>query len=93
MIDNYEEVNQRLSSESKPIFIAKVEKKIYDWADKYNAMIVKTDRDSFNCIADHKALKEMIEDKFSILDDVKNIDIPDAIQATLSIAFSNDGKQ
>lgn len=91
MIDNYEEVNQRLSAESKPIFIAKVEKKIYDWADKYNAMIVKTDRDSFYCIADHKALKEMIEDKFSILDDVKNIDIPDIAQATLSIAFSNDG--
>ena len=91
MIDNYEELSQRLSTESKPILIAKVEKSIYEWAEKYNAMIIKTDRDTFYCIANHKSLKEMINDKLSILDDIKNIDVPDISQATLSIAFSNDG--
>ena len=92
MIDNYEEVSQRISTESKPILIAKVEQKIYDWVSKYNAMIIKSDRDSFYCIANHSAVKEMLKDKMSILDEIKEMDIPDVSQATLSIAFSNDGK-
>lgn len=91
MIDNYEEVSQRLSTESKPILIAHVEKSIYDWAEKYNSIVIKTDRDTFYCFASHRSLKEMINDKLSILDDIKNIDIPDVAQATLSIAFSNEG--
>ena len=91
MIDNYEEISQRISAESKPIIIAKVEKSIYDWAQKYNAMIIKSDRDSFYCIASHNALKEMIQDKISILDEIKSIEMTDLAQATLSIAFSNDG--
>ena len=91
MIDNYEEVSQRISTESKPILIAKVEQKIYDWASKYNAMIIKSDRDSFYCIANHNSVKEMLKDKISILDEIKEVDLPDVSQATLSIALSNDG--
>ncbi|MBR3324563.1 MAG: DHH family phosphoesterase [Clostridia bacterium] len=91
MIDNYEEVSQRISTESKPILIAKVEQKIYDWASKYNGMIIKSDRDSFYCIVNHSKLKEMIKDKMSILDDIKQMDVPDVSQATLSVAFSNEG--
>ena len=92
MIDNYEEVIQRISSEAKPILIAKVEQSIFDWASKYNAMIIKSDRDSFYCVVSHKALKDMIHDKMSILDEIKKVEMRDISQATLSIAFSNDGK-
>ena len=92
MVDNYEEVSQRISAEAKPIMIAKVEQSIYDWATKYNAMIIKSDRDSFYCIASRKALHEMLQDKMSILDEIKKSDVGDLTQATLSIAFSNDGK-
>ena len=92
MIDNYEEISQRLSTEAKPILIAQVEKKIYDWAEKYNSLIIKTDRDRFFCITTHEQLANIIKDKVSILDEIKNIDIPELSQATLSVAFSNDGK-
>ncbi|MBR3134704.1 MAG: DHH family phosphoesterase [Clostridia bacterium] len=92
MVDNYEEVSQRISAEAKPIMIAKVEQSIYDWVAKYNAMIIKSDRDSFYCIANRKALHEMLQDKMSILDEIKKSDVGDLTQATLSIAFSNDGK-
>lgn len=92
MIDNYEEISQRLSTEAKPILVAQVEKKIYDWAEKYNSLIIKTDRDRFFCITTHEELENIIKDKVSILDEIKNIDIPELSQATLSIAFSNDGE-
>ena len=92
MIDNYEEISQRISSEIKPQLIAKMEKYIYDWAGKFNALIVKSDRDTFFCIMEQKYLKEAEADKFSILDEVKDIDVPDIAQPTLSIGFSDDGK-
>ena len=91
MIDNYEEISQRISSEIKPQLIAKMEKYIYDWAAKYNSLIVKSDRDTFFCIMEQKYLKEAEADKFNILDEVKDIDVPDITQPTLSIGFSDDG--
>ena len=91
MIDNYEEISQRISSEIKPQLIAKMEKYIYDWAAKYNSLIVKSDRDTFFCIMEQKYLKVAEADKFNILDEVKDIDVPDITQPTLSIGFSDDG--
>ncbi len=91
MIDNYEEVSQRISTELKPQLIAQVEKYIYEWAAKYNALIIKSDRDTFYCIIEQKYLEQAQEEKMSILDDIKKIDIPDIVQPTLSMAFSNDG--
>ena len=91
MIDNYEEISQRISGEVKPQLIAKMEKYIYDWGAKYNSLIVKSDRDTFFCIMEKKYLQKAEEDKFDILDEVKDIDVPDITQPTLSIGFSNDG--
>lgn len=91
MIDNYEEISQRASAEVKPQLIAKMEKCIYDWGAKYNSLIIKSDRDTFYCIMEQKYLKKAEEDKFNILDEVKDIEIVDMTQPTLSIGFSNDG--
>ena len=92
MIDNYEEINQRITSEVKTLLMAHIEKQIYDWANKYEALLIKTERDTFECIIEKSKLLEAKEDKISILNDVKAVDLPDVIQPTLSIAFSNDGK-
>lgn len=90
-IDNYEEISQRLSAQISPLLIAQIEKKIYDWAEKYDGFIIKSDRDKFVCIIEEANLKKATEDKITLLEEVKNIDIPDTIKPTLSIAFSNDG--
>lgn len=92
MIDNYEELTQRLSAEERPIIIANVEKHLYDWAQKYDGVIIKSDRDRFYCIINYKNLKQICSDKMSILDEIKSLETSDASQVTLSIAFSNDGK-
>ena len=97
MIDNYEEINQRISAEAKPLITTQVEKNVYDWANKYDALIIKSDRDTFYCIIEQKNLEKARQDKISLLDDIKNIDIPDVdisevIQPTLSIAFSDEGE-
>ncbi len=91
MIDNYEELNQRVSLEEKTILTAKIEKKIYEWASKYNALILKSERDTFHCLAEYSQFRKIVEDKVSILDEIKKIEVSDLLQITLSMAFSVDG--
>ncbi len=92
MIDNYEEIMQRISSEDKPEVTAKIEKTIYDWATSFKGLVLKQERDNFVCIFEQKYLKEIEEKKFNILDTIKELELPARIQSTLSIAVSNEGE-
>lgn len=91
-IDNYDEINQRLSGEIKSQVIAKIEQCIYEWALKYSALVVKVERDKFYVVIDNKNLENAKKDKMNILQQIKELQILDGIQATLSISFSKDGE-
>ena len=90
-IDNYEELMQSISEEDKPQVIAQIEKTIYNWATEHDGLIIKSERDFFTCTFEQKALDEIENKKFNILDEIKEIKIPGILQATLSIAISNEG--
>ena len=91
MIDNYEEVIQRIADDEKPQLMAEIEKKLYDWASDYNGLILKSERDTFVCIFEKKYIREIEDKKFDILDIIKEAQASDKMQFTLSIAISNDG--
>lgn len=91
MIDNYEEVTQRVDAEQKTQLMAKVESTIYDWVNETNGMLVKADRDTYVYVFEQKNLEKIKEEKFAILDSIKNLVRKDKIQLTLSIAISNEG--
>lgn len=90
-IDNYEEIMQRLSAEDRPQVLAKIEKSIYDWAVNFKGLVIKSERETFICLFEQKYLKEIEDKKFSILDSIKEINLPGKMQSTLSIAVSNEG--
>lgn len=92
MIDNYEEIIQRVSDEEKPGLTAAIEKMMYNWATTTGGIMIKTDRDTFVYMFEQKYLEEIENNKFSILDTVKEIDIDIDIPLTLSIAISTDGE-
>ena len=91
MIDNYEEIMQRLDAAEKPQIIAEIDKEIYDWANKTNGVLIKSDRDRYVYLFEQRYLDDVKEDKFSILDKIKEIDTKEKVQFTLSIAVSNEG--
>ena len=92
MVDNYEEVMQRVNAEQKTQLMAKVESTIYDWVNQTNGILVKEDRDTYVYIFEQRNLEKIKEDKFAILDTIKDIVRKDKIQLTLSIAISSEGK-
>ena len=91
MIDNYEETMQQLESEEKPQVIAEIDKCIYEWTDKSNGVLIKSDRDRYVYLFEQRYFEKVKQDKFSILDKVKDIETKENVQITLSIAISNDG--
>ena len=91
MIDNYEEIMQRISDEDKPVMIAQIEKTIYDWATEIEGLIVKSERDTFVLLLEKKYIEKLAEEKFQILDKIKEVSIPGKLQSTLSIAISTEG--
>jgi len=92
MVDNYEETMQRLDSSEKPQVTAQIDKEMYDWANKTNGVLIKADRDRYVYLFEQRYLEDVKEDKFSVLDRIKEIDTKEKVQFTLSIAISNEGK-
>jgi len=91
MIDNYDEIMQRLDESEKPQIIAEIDKEMYEWANNTNGVLIKSDRDRYVYLFEQRYLEDVKEDKFSILDKIKEIDNKEKVQITLSIAVSNEG--
>ena len=91
MIDNYEEIMGRIPDEDKPGIIAQIERSLYDWVTQFEGLIIKAERDTFVVVIEQKYIQKLEEERFNILDKIKEISIPGKLQSTLSIAISNEG--
>ena len=76
----------------RPGVIAEIEKAIYEWTNETEGIVVKSDRDRFVYLFEQKYLERIKENKFNILDTIKEINIKGRAQLTLSIAISNEGE-
>lgn len=92
MIDNYDEIIQRILPEKKIELLAKIEKEIIGWVVQTGGLIIKTERDYFVYVFEQKYLSEFEKEKFNILDKIKTIEYDNKFPITLSIAISADGK-
>ncbi len=92
MLDNYEEIIQRIAEESKPQVIAAIEKKLYEWASAAGGLIIKKERDTYVFVIEQKYLEELENNKFTILDEMKEIETDEGMPITLTIAISNEGE-
>jgi c-di-AMP phosphodiesterase-like protein len=91
-VDNYEEAMQTIDSDQKTQVAAKIERCIYDWTELSSGVLIKEDRDTYVYIFEQRYLKKITENKFSVLDTIKEIKTnAKTQQLTLSIAVSNDG--
>ena len=91
IIDNYEDIMQRILPEKKIELLAKIEREIIDWVTSTGGLIIKTERDYFIYVFEQQYLAEFEKEKFNILDRIKNIELDMRVQITLSIAISADG--
>ena len=91
-VDNYDEELAQLSPVEKPRIMAEIEREIYDWANSKNGIVLKTELNEFLCIFEKVSLQLLRDDKFKVLENVKNIQSDTRNGLTLSIAINADGE-
>lgn len=87
-LDNYEEALESVDELRKSLLLALIERKINKYFTDVDGICRKTEKDKYFFIIRKKALDEMEANKFSILEDVKTVNVGNEISMTISIGIA-----
>ncbi len=90
MLDNYDELIKNLNETSKSSLLAEIDKKISQWCLQAKGYLSHYDRDRYIFIFEERYMQAFLEDKFTILDKVRELQNPSGVSATLSIGIGRD---
>lgn len=90
-IDNYDEALDSIEDVKRSLLIALVDRKVNQYFAKSDALVRKMEKDKYFVVFKYKYLKSMMEDKFSILEDVKTVKVGNEMAVTLSIGIGIKG--
>ena len=90
-LDNYDELLKNLSEKDKSALLSSIDAKISSWTEGIGGYLSKADRDKYLFIFEDRYLKGYIENKFSLLDSVRELTGSGGVHATLSIGIGKDG--
>jgi len=90
-IDNYEEALQSVDEVKSSLLAALIDRKINKYASNIDAIVRKLEKDRYFIIFKQKYLEQLQSDKFSIVDDVKTVNIGNEITVTISIGLGVGG--
>ena len=92
IVDNYDDALRNTPENYHSMFAAEIDNKIYSWFSDCECIVKKVEKDKYFVIFMKKDLDEMVENKFSILEDVKEIKCGNKYSATLSIGVGYGGQ-
>lgn len=90
-LDNYEDLRNSTDSLDKPQVLGSIDRTITEYFKRYNGVVVKYENDRFMVVMEYQHYKKIHDNKFSILDDVRDIDFGNTINPTLSIGIGISG--
>ena len=86
-VDNVEDVLQYVHAQSRDA-VSFVDLKLKEWAKSINGVIKSYDNDKYIMFFDSKYLDECIENRFEILDQIRESRVGDSLSLTVSIGVS-----
>lgn len=86
-IDNYEEVMESVEEVRQSLLMALIDRKINQYVGNINGIVKKMEKDKYFIVIKKKHYKEIEADKFSLLEEVKSVNIGNDMAATLSIGL------
>lgn len=90
-VDNYEDVLNETKEENIPFVKSEIEKRLNLWSTRMNGIIKKYQNDKYIVLFESKYLEHLESKRFSILDDVREIEAGNKIPVTLSIGIGVNG--
>ena len=86
-IDNYDEMIDSVEEVRQSLLVALIDRKINQYIARLDGIVKKMETDKYFIVMKKSCFKELEADRFSLLEDVKAINIGNSIPATLSIGL------
>ena len=91
-IDNYEEALESIDEVRRSLLVALIDRKINKYFQNIDALVKKLEKDKYLLIFKQKYLNELQTSKFSLLDEVKAVNIGNEMAVTISIGLGVNGE-
>ena len=88
IIDNYSDVAMLMEEDEVLGMDAKVRTTISEWADKFGLLLKRYRNEAYLCLCQEQQYQQVLNDKFSVLDDVRTASSNEGNSFTLSIGVS-----
>ena len=86
-IDNYDEVMESVEEVRQSLLVALIDRKINKYINDVDGIVKKLENDKYFFVVKKESYRKFEADKFSILEEVKQVNIGNARSATLSIGL------
>ncbi len=89
-IDNYTEISQSVDEVRRPMLTALIDHKIHKWLQDEDMIVRKFERDKYMIIFPYGLLSKIEGTKFSILDEIRKIQMGNELPITMSIGIGEN---
>lgn len=86
-MDNYDEVMESVEDIRRSMLEALVDRRITKYISTLGGICKKLEKDKYLLVTNRRGLEQMEADRFSVLEDVKTVNIGNAIHVTISIGI------
>ena len=90
-LDNYDEALESVEEVRRSLLIALIDRKVNKYISALDGIAKKLEKDKYLVIMRKKAVEQLKEDRFDVLEDVKTVNIGNEMAVTLSIGVGLDG--
>ena len=91
LIDNYEELTKNLTESATSNLNASLNEAITAWAEDYHGLLRRMERNRYLLIFEKRDLKDAVNNKFSILEQMHSVTNPSGLAASISFGLGVDG--
>ncbi|MGI6010744.1 MAG: DHH family phosphoesterase [Ruminococcus sp.] len=86
-LDNYEEATDSVEEVRRSLLTALIERKINKYFSGIDGVVKKLEKDKYFLVMRRSSMDQLIDQKFSILEEIKNVNIGNEMSVTISIGL------
>lgn len=90
-LDNYDEALDSIEEVRRSLLVALIDRKINKYISAYDGVVKKLEKDKYFVVLKNKYLDELKANRFSLLEEVKAVNIGNEMSVTLSIGIGVGG--
>lgn len=90
-LDNYDEALESVEEVRRSLLVALIDRKVSKYISGVNGIVKKMEKDKYFFAIEQKYMPSLEEERFSLLEDVKTVNIGNEMAVTLSIGIGING--